>query len=419
MTGFLSRFLQKARAVCRTVSQKLQHFFRIFRKKRPAAFAAIASVAVVATAFFSGLTLAYHVIYNGSEIGLLKNKSDYDQAVTVAGSLIDFGELDECAAKPTFSVTVTSEKYLSSPDDVAIHIIENTKQVVYADALFVDGTFRGCVDSSMNLQNHVDEYLHSFDPEEGEVVSSSFTRNVMVESGYYVAQTDGSFSQIDGILSSLEVQTVVDLKEQSSIPFGSVTRKSDARNIGEVVTAVSGVPGVKESVQRLTYVNGQQTNSQMLEDVVVEEPVEEVIVVGTRPVQRVSAASVSSLGLIWPLKRSGNQLVSAYFGDGRNHKGVDIASPAGTPIYAGQSGTVTTATFSSSYGNYVVIDHGNGYQTLYAHASRLYVSAGEIVTQGQVIAAVGSTGISTGNHLHIEVICNGSKLDPAPFLGLY
>ena len=102
--------------------------------------------------------------------------------------------------------------------------------------------------------------------------------------------------------------------------------------------------------------------------------------------------------------------------DTTNHNGLDIAYGYGTPILAVQSGTVITATTSPSYGNYLVIDHGGGICTLYAHCSRLLVSVGQTVSKYDTIAEVGSTGDSTGNHLHICVVVNGQYTDPELYL---
>ena len=99
-----------------------------------------------------------------------------------------------------------------------------------------------------------------------------------------------------------------------------------------------------------------------------------------------------------------------------NHTGLDIAAPRGTPIKAAASGTVTFSGRSGSYGYMVVITHENGVQTYYAHCSKLYVSTGTYVNQGDVIAAVGSTGNSTGNHLHLEIRVNGVAYNPQYYL---
>lgn len=99
-----------------------------------------------------------------------------------------------------------------------------------------------------------------------------------------------------------------------------------------------------------------------------------------------------------------------------SHTGLDIATASGTPIKAAASGTVTFSGRKGSYGYMVVISHGNNVQTYYAHCSKLYVSAGQTVTQGQTIAAVGSTGNSTGPHLHLEVRVNGVAYNPQNYV---
>ena len=101
-----------------------------------------------------------------------------------------------------------------------------------------------------------------------------------------------------------------------------------------------------------------------------------------------------------------------------NHKGIDIAASYGTPIYAAASGTVTLAKtgYGGGYGNHIIISHGNGVQTLYGHCSSLCVEQGAHVSQGQLIAKMGSTGNSTGNHLHFEVRVNGVAQDPQNYV---
>ena len=99
------------------------------------------------------------------------------------------------------------------------------------------------------------------------------------------------------------------------------------------------------------------------------------------------------------------------------HNGVDLAAGSGTAIYATKSGTVTTSLESSIWGNYVVINHGDGFSSLYAHMQGLIVSAGDYVKQGQVIGYVGSTGLSTGPHLHFTIYYNGSDVNPMSYVG--
>ncbi len=99
-----------------------------------------------------------------------------------------------------------------------------------------------------------------------------------------------------------------------------------------------------------------------------------------------------------------------------NHTGLDIASPSGTPIKVVADGTVTQASYKGSYGNLVKVDHGNGLETWYAHTSKMYVKVGQKVKAGEVIAAVGSTGNSTGSHLHLEIRIQGKHVNPQKYL---
>ena len=126
----------------------------------------------------------------------------------------------------------------------------------------------------------------------------------------------------------------------------------------------------------------------------------------------------SESGYLWPLP--GYYTLSSLFGYrihpitgvAHSHTGIDIPAPGGTSILAAKSGQVVTSAYHYSYGNYVVIDHGNGNSTLYAHMSSRAVSEGQMVSQGQVIGYVGTTGSSTGNHLHFEVRDNYTRVDP-------
>lgn len=127
-------------------------------------------------------------------------------------------------------------------------------------------------------------------------------------------------------------------------------------------------------------------------------------------------------GFVWPCPSS--RRITSGFGNREApvpgastcHRGIDVGASSGSAIVAAASGRVTTSAYSSSAGNYVVISHGGGVCTVYMHASALYVSEGEKVSQGQKIAAVGSTGFSTGPHLHFGVIVNGSYVNPLNYV---
>ncbi|HCW51374.1 MAG TPA: peptidase M23, partial [Clostridiales bacterium] len=143
-----------------------------------------------------------------------------------------------------------------------------------------------------------------------------------------------------------------------------------------------------------------------------------LIIPGGRPKQVTVASSPaadrSPRGLIWPCRGP----ITSRFGPrwGRLHTGIDIAAPYGASIRAAAAGRVTHAGWYGNYGRCVILDHGGGLQTLYAHAHEILVTVGESVAQGQVIARVGTTGNSTGPHLHFEVRVSGSIRNPLNYL---
>ncbi len=106
------------------------------------------------------------------------------------------------------------------------------------------------------------------------------------------------------------------------------------------------------------------------------------------------------------------------YGDWRFHYGIDLAGPQGTPIYATRAGTVTRTTYDSSSGHYVVLNHGDGFESKYLHMTHYIVSPGEYVSAGQVIGYMGSTGASTGSHLHFSIMYNGQHVNPAKYIGV-
>lgn len=129
----------------------------------------------------------------------------------------------------------------------------------------------------------------------------------------------------------------------------------------------------------------------------------------------------SESGFMWPLPAYstlsslfGNR-IHPITGNPNNHTGIDVPAPSGTPILSAKSGIVLTSEWHYSYGNYVVVSHGNGQTTLYAHMVSRGVSEGDTVSQGQAVGYVGTTGSSTGNHLHYEIRINGTRVDPVNY----
>lgn len=210
----------------------------------------------------------------------------------------------------------------------------------------------------------------------------------------------------------VSVRTVEKVFVNESIPFSTSYQRTSGLWYYQSKTTKSGVRGQRQVTYEVEYINGEETSRKTLDSQIKSKPVSAVVQRGT------SRWPSGAKGMFrWPLKTG---KITDYFGRyrlGSRHRGVDIGAPGGTPIYAAASGTVSTATSSGSYGKYVVIQHEKGYSTLYAHASSLNVGVGQWVSKGQLIAWVGSTGVSTGNHLHFEIRRHGASnpINPLQF----
>ena len=208
----------------------------------------------------------------------------------------------------------------------------------------------------------------------------------------------------------LTVETVEISTFAESIDYETVYKESDSYYIGDSVVARAGKKGKARVTARLTKHNGTSVKREDLKTVVITEPVDKIVVKGTKvpPPKKgtgtfrrpVNVGVYRGWGMRW----------------GRMHYGLDYAASTGTPIYAADGGTVVAAKWHNNFGYYVKIDHGGGYQTLYAHCSKMHVKVGDKVFKGQKIAAVGNTGRSTGPHCHFEVFKYGKNINPATVL---
>lgn len=203
------------------------------------------------------------------------------------------------------------------------------------------------------------------------------------------------------------------------IAFDVLTKTDANLASGKTVVEEQGSDGLKLVTYSYLQKNGKDISKQIIEEKVTKAPVTQVIVKGptSTPVTvaySVSRGSVSISGIDWPLKGPMN----SYYGSrwGSFHTGLDIGGDTGEPYKAAASGKIVTAGGSGGYGNMILIDHGNGVMTRYAHSSKLLVSEGQQVGKGETIGLVGNTGRSTGPHLHFEVILNGDTVNPLSYL---
>ena len=204
----------------------------------------------------------------------------------------------------------------------------------------------------------------------------------------------------------LQVKVVERQSVLEDVQYDVVKTESDEYDFGKEVVVQEGQLGLQEVTSDVTYINGKVSAIDIVDITTVIEPVAEQVIVGTK-LQSDMVAQVGSGNFYWP--------VPDYKGVTRwvenDRYATDITANYGTPIIAADSGVVVTAGTHWSYGNYVVIDHGNGWKTLYAHMSSIAVTTGQSVTGGQTIGYVGQTGVATGCHCHFEMSYNGTLVN--------
>lgn len=230
--------------------------------------------------------------------------------------------------------------------------------------------------------------------------------------------------------SLLQVRRYVQLTYTEKVPFETKIRQNANHYVGEKYISTKGVNGEQEVVAQVEYTDGVETARTILKTTVTKKPVTQKVQVGSktgsRPGSYVSGDGKYTGSFTWPVPRY--HTITSYFGRrwGTVHQGLDISgynvygkavvAADGGRVYAVNSTSKWGTGMFSGYGYAVIIDHGNGLKTLYAHCSKVVVRAGQKVSKGQTIAYVGSTGYSTGAHLHFEVRVNNTRVNPLPYL---
>lgn len=392
---------------------------RLQGKKRSAVltfFSVISVLSILTGLLFSGARIAYRVRYNGKNIATVNDTKSVDNAVNTAAAIVNGTNVMAALQAPECTTVVTVDNHIDSEEVIVNAILNNTDGIVSATSLYINGKATVCGDGE-EIRIVLDEKLHSFDIE-NTTCYSQFTDSTELVEGYFLATDLTPKEQIATLIDTLNVKTTVVASEDVSIPYKTYTQYSDEHEAGYVEILTDGISGIKRNINSSVYINGNLVENTVVTGVTICEPVDEVKLVGTAaPQVAANSKVVFANGYNFPLPK-GTWEVSAYYGDGRGHKGLDLRAPKNTAIMAVSGGKVIFAGWKSGYGYCVEIDHGNGVHTLYGHATTLCVSVGSYVTAGQTIATVGSTGNSTGNHLHLEITINGVNVNPASYIGI-
>ncbi|MDD2268161.1 MAG: peptidoglycan DD-metalloendopeptidase family protein [Eubacteriales bacterium] len=306
--------------------------------------------------------------------------------------------------------------------------------LVKSYALYVDGEFVAVCENSEVAEEAVETVknlsaaFYGAEPEDAQVVN-----DIQIAEGYYKADgvadeeellsilgVEGNTINSEGLKLDLSY-TVLETQEEV-VPFDILYLDAKYRTEGYTRTLQDGKDGAKLVNYSVTYINGSESNKVVESEYIINEQKPAIIEKGTGGSATKTSASLNLFSLPYVghiTSRFGWRML---YGAPDNHDGIDITHPIngftcyGDPIKAAGDGKVIFSGYSSGYGNYVIIQHENGMQTGYAHMSKIVAFAGQDVKTGDIIGNIGSTGKSTGPHLHFEVIIGGEKKDPMMFL---
>jgi len=397
-------------------AEKINKFIKNNRMFKFISCCVLAATAISITVLASGVTFGYTVSYSDKVIAVVSCEADFEKADAIVASRLDDKTARMVTMKPTLGKTLTVSDKLNDTDEVVDAIIKNNEDITQAVALIVNDEVVLCIKEG-DLQAVLDARLAKFASDGADDVTE-FVDDVKIESGYFLKSQLVEYNDASDFVKNLNVRTIAKVTNRVKIPHETKNVKTDKQVIGYSKVTTKGEDGIIERTKEVVKINGKVQSSTKLEDKVIKQQVTEIVTIGTglKKVKPTYKVNPSGTGFIRPLPK-GSYVVSAYYGDGRNHKGIDLAADCGTPIFAVLDGTVTYAGYDGDYGYSVVISHSNGMKTRYAHANALCVSAGAKVSRGDMIATVGSTGWSTGNHLHFEIIINGNRVNPGPYIG--
>lgn len=381
----------------------------------------LATVVLVLTVqYWTGANFALALEYQGTPIGYIADEGVYAHAVTIVrGTVINADDSFAVEQAPDMRIEVLSNASLLGEQEVSDRILQAVSgELTQAAGLYVDGVFRGALPTRGELQEQMNTILSAYKTDNVDGVG--FFPQIEIVEGLYPATSLTTAQHMTTYLNSLTVKTIRNKEYIETVKYKTVYKQTDALLLGYESIQQKGKNGKQRVYAQEIFVGGVKKYETVISTETIQTAVDQVILIGA---QKYSDGAEVGDGratgtFIWPLPYT--KQISSYFANrwGSMHGAIDIAngSANGKPIIASDGGTVIEAQYHSSWGNYILIDHGNGFKTRYAHCSKLEVKVGEKVAQGQYIAKVGNTGFSTGPHLHFEVIKNGVLVDPLKYV---
>lgn len=383
-------------------------------------------VALACSILFAGQPAA--ILVNGQQVAALKDQAQAEAVIAdylkeqgaAIGNEVYFAERVEVAAQAREGSDVLSRGKAQAALELTTTLKTN------GAVIRVDGGQLLSVASVDTARQALENLKKTYLPEDEtmQVLEVKFQQDVEVApKEVFVSDVlnldEAKLAMKDDSLTGAAPVTVLVVLEKTKVedvPYQTRFETDGTLRTGQTKTKQEGVNGSREVTIQVAQANGQEIARQEISSNTLVEAVDEIILEGAvvRTASR-SLQQVTDSGMIWPTTAT---RISSYYGprSGDNHSGLDIDGEMGDPVWAAKAGTVVAAGYNGSYGNQVVLSHGDGLQTRYAHMQSVMVSVGDEVEIGQQVGTEGSTGNSTGSHLHFEVIIDGSTIDPLLYI---
>lgn len=473
------KFLTVLRRYMRAAFRRYRSLFgRVFHIAFPVAGCV---VLIATVGYFSSTTLALEVRYNGQSLGYISDESVYTQAQNSANQLIGLSQQEKgvpLQAYPDYVLRAIDPGELMDAATLRDRLIEASDyDLVDACGVYIDGTLLCAVRNETDAIRVMDtmlepvrqqnpgtlvdfvenvEYVQGVYPDLPEIMwdaaklldtvtgTKEEAVNYTVQAGdtisgiaqRYDKSSSELFAMNPGLTEELHLGQVITVsnevrflqvrvikteQREEEIPYNTVETASDRYYKGIRKTTREGENGLDRVTELVSYVDGVKIGAEEVSRERIKDPVDKQVTVGTRYAVGLPGGVITSGGgqMLWPV--DGLNQVSSPFGyrSSGMHRGLDISGSGATGhrIRAAESGFVEHATYDWDYGYNVIINHGGGLKTRYAHCSSISVAAGQYVEMGDEIGRVGNTGkLSRGAHLHFEVIRYGERINPLPYI---
>lgn len=434
-------------------------------------FACIALLGTAAYKTHLKNTLAFDVYVEGESIGTARDKEEIFATIEeIKSELSDTYDMEIAFTKElTFEETHVRDEAITAPKDIQSSIKSKLGFMVYGHVLNVDGEDIGALKNKKDMEAAIESIK---DPFKASIPEGEILKDIKIVENISIERKEVPFNQIKDIeafnnhlltgseeikmhrvevgesfwtialiynmeVEDLEmanpdknpealqigdevklvlakpvltVETITERKYDKAVEYETKTEYDD--NMYDIYqeTKVAGENGLSNILESKTRRNGIVVEEKILAEEITKEPTAEVILKGAKETPKTMATGT----FLMPTRGR----ISSPYGmrNGRMHRGLDIASSTGTSIKAADGGKVVYVGYRGAYGKLVEIDHENGYKTRYAHNSEMLVEVGDRVYKGQEVAKMGSTGRSTGSHLHFEVIKSGSNQNPSKYV---